>query len=278
VHLRTANLARVLDFYEHVIGLKVIERVESGAALSTTASAPALLVFSEDRNAVPRPRRATGLYHFAIRFPSRRDLAHAVRRLVAAEYPIEGASDHGVSEAIYLSDPDGNGVELYSDRPRSEWPMRDGQLQMVTQALDFDDLLGPVEGSVPANAPALTDIGHIHLHVADLAVAERFFHEFLGLAVMQRMAHSATFLSAGGYHHHIAVNVWVGKTPAPENAVGLVSYRLEIPDAEAAITIKERAQLFGHETRIRGDLFEVIDPNGNALELEFTVKSVAACV
>jgi catechol 2,3-dioxygenase len=142
---------------------------------------------------IPRP----GLYHFAIRFPTRRDLAQALLRVTAAEYPIDGASDHGMGESIHLTDADGNGVELYADRPRSEWPRRNGQLHLFTQALDFNSLLATAGGgSLPENAPEQTDAGHINLHVADLTEAEKFFHEFLAFDVIARIQESATFLGA----------------------------------------------------------------------------------
>ena len=136
VHLRTANLAGVLEFYQKVIGLRVIDRTELEASLSATGSTPAFLVLTEVRTANPRPHPATGLYHLAIRFPTRRDLAQAYLRAVAADYTVDAASEHGMGESIHLSDPDGNGVELYVDRPRAEWPMRNGRLHMFTRALD----------------------------------------------------------------------------------------------------------------------------------------------
>ena len=274
VHLRTSNLAGVLDFYQQVLGLGVLARGQSEASLSATGSPPAFLVFTEAPNASPRPPRATGLYHFAIRFPTRRDLAHAVRRVLTAEYPLDGASDHGMGESIHLTDPDGNGVELYFDRPRSEWPRRDGRLHMFTQALDLDGLVATAEGdALPAKVPAQTDIGHLNLHVADLTEAEKFFHDFLGLEVMARIEDSATFLAAGGYHHHVAVNTWAGKTAAPANAVGLISYRLAVLEAQALAALKERARSFGYESQTAGDLLQVRDPNGHWLELEVAPKT-----
>jgi catechol 2,3-dioxygenase len=268
VQLRTATLARSLEFYQRVIGLKSWQRGPSQASLSATEGGPSLLVIAEDPNAAPRPRRATGLYHFAIRYPVRGDLADALRRITAAEYPISGAADHGVAESIHLNDADGNGVELYCDRPRSRWPMRQGRLQNVTRPLDLASLLAAVGGGpIPAGTPMQTDIGHINLHVADLIEAEEFFHNFLGLEVMARVGDSATFLATGGYHHHVAVNTWAGKTPAPQNAVGLISYRLEVPDGQILAELLKRADLFGYEARMDGDILQVRDPNGCWLEL-----------
>src|SRR2546426_7017414 len=241
VHLRTARLEGALVFYTEVLGLRLLHRPGSHATLSATGAGPGLLVLTEDVNAPPRPPRSTGLYHFAIRYPGRQDLAHAYHRLVRSDYPVAGASDHGVSEAIYLSDPDGNGVELYADRPRAQWPRRNGQIAMVTRALDLDGLLaGAAHESATIEPPARIDIGHIHLHVADLAVAERFYSEYLGLAVTQRSYPGALFFAAGGYHHHIGANVWAGNGVLPANSVGLVSYRIEVPVAEILYCLSHR--------------------------------------
>lgn len=277
VHLRTARLEPALAFYTGVLGLKVLPGPGPRAIVSAAGESPGLIVLSEDRNAAPRPRRSTGLYHFAIRYPRREDLAQAYQRLVTSGYPIAGASDHGVSEAIYLSDADGNGVELYVDRPRAEWPWHNGQIAMVTRPLDLDNLLATIEHqSDPAAAAAKIDIGHIHLHVADLAVAERFYCEFLGLAVTQRSYPGALFFAAGGYHHHIGVNAWAGKAVPAANSVGLISYRLEVPVTEIQYCLKHRAPLLGYEADMeKGNprLLQIRDPNGNWLEVQSLATS-----
>src|SRR5690349_4370889 len=149
VHLRTRSIEGVLRFYSGVLGLKVSHGPASHAIVSALRRGPGLLVFSEDRNATPRPSHSTGLYHVALRYPKRSDLAHAYRRIVRAGYPVAGASDHGVSEALYLSDPDGNGVELYADRPRSQWRWQQGEVAMVRTPLDLDNLMA---SSRPATA------------------------------------------------------------------------------------------------------------------------------
>ncbi len=243
---------------------------------------PGLLVLSEDRNALPRVPQSIGLYHFALRYATRNDLAHAYRRVVKAGYPVAGASDHGVSEAIYLSDPDGNGVELYADRPRSQWRWQNGQVAMVTTPLDLENLLATIAAK-PSTTNQLphADLGHIHLHVKDLAAAERFYSEFLGLAVMQRSCPGALFFAAGGYHHHIGVNVWAGKTAPPANSVGMVSYRLEVPIAEILYCLSHRAPVLGYETQTKlqeeGNLIlQIRDLNGNWLEVQASQNAVLA--
>jgi catechol 2,3-dioxygenase len=272
VQLRTADLERALAFYLGVLGFKLVERNGAAASLSPTGRHPSLLTLNEDRAARPRPARTLGLYHSAIRYPTRRDLAHALQRLARHEYPIHGASDHIVSEAIYLSDPDHNGVELYVDRPRTQWVWRNGQVAMATEALDLDDLLSTVQGEQDlVEPPPQTDLGHIHLHVADLGEAERFYQGFLGLAVTQRSYPGALFFAANGYHHHVAANTWAGKASAPENSVGLLSYRLEVPSKEILSSLRSRAAVAGYEANTRWgnrrELLRVRDPNGNWLEI-----------
>ena len=282
VHLRTARLARQLDFYSGVLGLKASHEPGGQAILSAMPEEPGLLVLSEDRSALPRLPQSIGLYHFALRYTTRDDLAHAYRRVVKAGYPVAGASDHGVSEAIYLSDPDGNGVELYADRPRSLWRWQNGQVAMVTTPLDLENLLAATAAK-PATTAQLphADLGHIHLHVKELAAAERFFSEFLGLAVMQGSYPGALFFAAGGYHHHIGVNVWAGKTAPPANSVGLVSYRLEVPVAEILYCLSHRAPVLGYETQTKlqeegNPILQLRDPNGNWMEVQASRDAVLA--
>ena len=282
VHLRTSRLDRALDFYSGVLGLKASHEPGGQAILSAMPEKPDLLVLSEDGSALPRLPQSIGLYHFALRYATRDDLAHAYRRVVKAGYPVVGASDHGVSEAIYLSDPDGNGVELYTDRPRSQWHWQNGQVAMVTTPLDLENLLARIAAK-PVTTAQLphSDLGHIHLHVKDLAGAERFYSEFLGLAVMQRSYLGALFFAAGGYHHHIGVNVWAGKTAPPANSVGLVSYRLEVPVAEVLYCLSHRAPLLGYEAQTKlqeeGDpILQLRDPNGDWLEVQASKNAVLA--
>jgi len=281
VRLRTANLERLLVFYRSVLGFKAVESSGSTTSLSATGQPPALLVLSEEPDAAPRPLRATGLYHFALRYPSRAEFARAYARLDRLRYPVEGASDHVVSEAIYLSDPDNNGVELYADRPRAQWLWRNGQVAMTTEGLDLDGLLASVEvASELADPPAQLDVGHVHLHVADLAKAERFYRDFIGLSVTQRSIPGALFLAAGGYHHHVGVNTWAGSAPPPPKSVGLISYRLAVPVAEILYCLKHRAPLLGYEARTESlsdgsNLLQIRDPNGNWLEIQSPEKDPA---
>jgi catechol 2,3-dioxygenase len=275
VHLRTRDLERALSFYCDVLGLKIVKQKSLEASLSPTGLAPVIIVLSEDSHATARVPRAIGLYHFAIRYPSRRALAVALQRLTRCKYPIEGASDHIVSEAIYLSDPEGNGVELYVDRPRNQWIWRQGQVGMATNTLDIENLLATAGSSTKlAPPPPEADIGHIHLHVADLGEAERFYNDFLGLAITQRSYPGALFFSAGGYHHHVAVNTWAGQAKPPENSVGLISYQLVVPVRELLYCLGHRAPLAGYEVDSEAGsshqhLLRIRDPNGTWLEVVY---------
>lgn len=274
VHLRTAMLGRAHEFYAGVLGLTVSRESETHLAFSGKPDLTDLLVIHEEPNAPTRPARSIGLYHFALRYATRADLARAYQRLAKVGYPIDGASDHGVSEAIYLSDPDGNGVELYADRPRSQWHWHNDQVKMVTTPLDLDNLLAtlPTRSTMSFSTP-LPDFGHIHLHVADLSDAEKFYSQFLGLAVTQRSYAGALFFAAGGYHHHIAVNTWAGKTVPPTSSVGLVSYRLAVPVPEILYCLHHRAPLLGYESHMEAtdgsnSILQIRDPNGNWLEIQ----------
>ncbi len=277
VHLRTTNLKEALAFYTGVLGLKPLPGLVSQAILSSAPEGPALLVLSEGLDSQPRSSRSTGLYHFAIRYPTRQDLAHAYQRLAQSAYPLVGASDHGVSEAIYLCDPDGNGVELYADRPRAAWAWRHGEVAVRHQGLDLKELLEIGQGSTMLALPGQADLGHIHLHVADLRAAERFYSEFLGLAVTQRSYPGALFFAAGGYHHHLAVNVWAGRSALPVRRGGLLSYRLEVPVKEVLYCLRHRAPLLGYETRAvpqeeGNSILQIRDPNGTWLEVKASVS------
>jgi catechol 2,3-dioxygenase len=297
VYLKIANMPRALAFYRDVLGLSVQPepgRGENARVLALSAEpAPgpgenakvlalsagrdqSLIVLHEVPGARPKPPRSTGLYHFAILAPTRLDLAQVLRRLDETGYPLDGASDHGVSEALYLSDPDGNGIEIYRDRPREEWPRRSDELRMGVEALDLDDFLRDLKhGDVHwAGLPAGTTIGHVHLHVADLHEAEVFYRDGLGFALMQRMGASAIFVSAGGYHHHVGANIWagVGAPPPPTDAVGLEQFTILLPDrAELARTVDHLrqvdAQLEDVQTGGAAPAARTQDPSGNKIVL-----------
>jgi catechol 2,3-dioxygenase len=238
VHLRIGDLSRSVRFYEAHVGMVVHSRDDRGARLG--AGGPDLLVLTQCEQA-PRVRGTTGLYHFAILVPTRTDLARALRRLIETETVMQGAADHGVSEALYLADPDGNGIEIYRDRPRSEWPLVGGRLQMGADPLDFDGLLAG-DATSGAGLARETTIGHVHLHVSRLEDAHRFYVDVLGFELMQRYGPSALFVAAGGYHHHIGLNTWagVGAPPPPPGAIGLKHFDVVLPDEAAVADVRAR--------------------------------------
>ena len=209
VGLSVSDLARSLEYYEHGIGLK-LHKAEDGMAVLGTGGED-LLVLTEQAAAIPVQPSYTGLYHFALLLPSRLELARTIRHLMATNTPIGGASDHGVSEALYLSDPDGHGIEIYRDRPSLEWPIVDGELQMTVDPLAYDEIMAELEvdGSQAwEGLDSATAMGHIHLQVSAITEAESFYVNILGFNLIQRYGGSASFVSAGGYHHHLGLNTW----------------------------------------------------------------------
>jgi catechol 2,3-dioxygenase len=275
-HLQISNLPRSLAFYKDLVGFKEIERRGETAVLSATGSAPAHMLLTARANARPKPPRTTGLYHVAIRFPNRRELARVFRRLLEHEWPFQGFSDHGVSEALYLADPDGNGIELYTDRPREQWTWRNGAVAMFTEPLDVDNLLleAATDNSQSYEIHPQTDIGHVHLHVSDLKKAESFYQDVLGWEVTQRSYPGALFLSAGGYHHPVGLNIWAGHgaPPPPAEAVGLLAFSVRAPDQQTVKVLAGRLEsaglLFEDRTTSneRPALF-VHDQDGNGIEI-----------
>src|SRR5215218_2868046 len=236
VHLTVTDLARSVAFYEEVIGLRV-QRMDGGEA-----AVGDVLVLHEEPSA-RRAGRHAGLYHVALLFPTRAELARVAVRIAVTQTPIQGASDHGTHEAIYLGDPDGNGLELAWDRDRSVWPSYEEQLAGGVQPLDVHSLLAVVQSEQPtARAGDGVTVGHVHLHVGDTEAAKRFYRDGLGFEVQADLG-TAVFVSAGGYHHHVGFNVWRGRgvPPQPEGTVGFGHWTLVVPDDLVAV----RARLEG---------------------------------
>jgi catechol 2,3-dioxygenase len=266
--LQVGDLSQSLAFYCELLGFKVLDEDGAQASLGASEDAETLIVLQERAGAVAVPRgRRLGLFHFAILLPDRaslgRFLAHVTQRGIRP-----GASDHRVSEALYLHDPDGLGIEVYADRPPASWEQQDGQLVMATDPLDQDDLLRAGRTGNWQGMPPGTVMGHMHLHVGDLGRAADFYHEGLGLDKVVWSYPGALFMSAGGYHHHLGVNTWApGATSPGEDEARLLEWELVLPgedDVEAALAHLGRA---GHLAEQMKEGGVVKDPWGTQLRI-----------
>ena len=269
VRLQVANLDRSIAYYEGVLGLRVMQSTDRTATLGPLDRSRALLELTEKKRAHPVPRRGRlGLFHFAILLPTRADLGRFVSHL-AAIGAHAGSSDHLVSEALYLYDPDGLGIEVYADRPRSSWTYNGREIAMATIPLNLDDLVAAGADKPWAGMPNGTVIGHVHLHVGDLDAAARFYHEALGLDKVVWGYPGALFLSAGGYHHHLGTNTWAAGAPsATDDDARLVEWELVLPDTasvrDAAASVERSG---GAIERAPNGTVLARDPWGTAVRL-----------
>jgi catechol 2,3-dioxygenase len=266
VHLRVTDLDRSVAFYETSIGLQLIDRDGDVARLG--AGDGEILVLHEHPGA-RRAGRHAGLYHFALLHPTRQELARALRRLIATRTPIDGASDHGISWAIYLPDPDGNGIELAADQPRENWGNLRDPRTIGPRPLDVEGLLGTIpEDDVPAHADRDLRVGHLHLHVGDVDDALAFYRDLVGFEV-QTLFSGAAFVSAGGYHHHLGLNTWRGEgiPGPPDDVVGLEHWTVRI-DRDALAALRARLETAGVEVEADGEAFAAADPWGMRLRFE----------
>jgi catechol 2,3-dioxygenase len=261
IALAVSDLGRSTDYYRRRLGMALLEQEKGRAALG--AGGRRLLELAE-RPGAKRDPDAADLFHFALRVPSRPALARQLARVLATDTRLTGASDHSVSEALYLRDPDGHGIEIYRDRPRETW-YRNGRVHMGTTALDLDDLLkeAPASAADPDGLEAGTVIGHVHLETFDLERSKEFYVGRLGLAVTTQRP-GATFMSKGGYHHHVALNTWGGKTrPAEDHPgrIGMLWFEIELPNGSSVAALAEDLGT----AATTDQALVVSDPNGLAI-------------
>ncbi len=269
VTLKVADFKRSLAFYTQTIGLELLKREDNTATLG--AGARPALILEEVPGAQPQPSHTTGLYHAAILFPDRRSLARKIAQLIELRIA-PGYADHRVSEAFYLSDPDGNGLELYRDRPPSEWTWTGGQVRMASDPIDFEEFFSEVKdedvAAASAVVPASTRLGHIHLRVADIPEAEKFYHGVLGFDITARWQ-GALFVSAGGYHHHIGLNTWQsrGGKPPLEPSAGLGEFSISLPDQAELERLVNQLRAAGVAVAHEGNSALAADPFQNHIRL-----------
>ena len=266
VELTVSDLERSLDYYRRSIGLGVREQGNGRASLGGDSE---LLVLHEVPGAEPAPRN-TGLFHFALLVPERRGLAAWLAHAIREQVPMTGVSDHFVSEALYLRDPDGHGIEIYADRPRELW---EGQVaRMTTEPLDVENLLRELDDPEREpfdGLPGGTVMGHVHLQVADIPETLRFYRDVMGFDEMATLGSQATFLSAGGYHHHVGANTWAsaGAPPPPEGSASLRLASVVLPDSASRDEVVGRVAAIGQDPEEKPGGPVVRDPSGNRLLL-----------
>jgi catechol 2,3-dioxygenase len=268
VRLQVSDLDRSVEFYTKVLGLRLIDHVSNRATLGPQREGAALVELTERKGARTVPRRGLlGLFHFAILLPDRASLGRFLRHLAEIGLPA-GMSDHLVSEAIYLQDPDNLGIEVYADRPRHTWPREGRQLRMATEPLDATDLMAAGGEERWDGAPPGTVIGHVHLHVGDLEGAEAFYHRALGLDKVVWSYPAALFLSAGGYHHHLGTNTWARGAPsASDEDARLIEWELVLPSAADIRLAGASISGGGYTIRPEDEDAVAADPWGTMLRL-----------
>jgi catechol 2,3-dioxygenase len=267
VNIKVQDLDRSLTFYQEILGFQILEQTKKTAKL-TTDGKTSVLSIEQPENVVPQQGKTTGLYHFALLLPKRSDLAEIVHHFMEIGFRY-GSSDHLVSEALYLSDPDGNGIEIYIDREPSEWNWINGEVAMAVDPLNFKDLLSEGKQQSWKGLPAGTVMGHIHLHVSELKKTEEFYSKGLGFEVVNRYGNQALFISTGKYHHHIALNTWagVGAPTPPLNSVGLESFTIVLPDEAVRNNVIAQLKSIGASVTEENGSFVSYDPSGNRIYL-----------
>ncbi|MFL8936071.1 VOC family protein [Rossellomorea oryzaecorticis] len=268
VTINVQDLKRSLDFYQEVIGFSILSKFEDTVQLTADGETP-LLTIHQPENVIPKQPRTTGLYHFAILLPDRADLGSILNHFAQLNIPL-GSSDHLVSEALYLTDPDGNGIEVYWDKPHTIWTWNGGQVEMAVDPIDARAILAEGEGEPWTGLPSKTVMGHLHLHAADLDETAGFYTIGLGFEVVSALGNQALFLSTGRYHHHIGLNTWNGAgAPKPaENSVGLQLFNVHYPSQDERDEAATRLKTLGYQVETGQDgSLSTEDPSGNKMYL-----------
>ncbi|WNB92765.1 VOC family protein [Bacillus sp. NEB1478] len=267
VTLKVRDLDKLVRYYTETIGLKILTKSSEKAVLTADGFTP-LLILEGDTALEQRPVRSAGLYHLALLVPTRKDLANVLQHFIESETRMAGASNHLFSEALYLQDPENNGIEIYRDVNREDW-IRDeeGKLPAASEPLDVHGLLAEAESQTWNGLPEKTVMGHVHLNVVNIPEAEHFYVKVLGFEEQTRMAHHALFISAGGYHHHIAMNIWNGPNaiPAPKEATGLLNFEIVLPSADEVRKMKQTLQKNDISFTEQAEQISVTDPAGNGI-------------
>lgn len=268
VKLKVKNLEAMTDFYTKMIGLVLLNKTENTTFLGAQASSETIMILEELIDPIVK-NNTTGLYHTAFLLPSRKDLGNSLVLLLQNNIEIS-AADHGYSEAIYLTDPEGNGIEIYRDKPKTEWDIRaDGEIIGVTEELDGDAVVAVSDGQWLGLAPG-SRIGHVHLQVADLAVTEKFYEQ-LGFSLKSNFGGRAKFFAAGDYHHHIGTNTWNSRNAAliSENQLGLAWYTFQLPSKEALDALLDRLNEQAIAYVYENEQLTIQDPNGMQIKFEY---------
>jgi len=271
VKLKVSDIKRSIQFYEKVIGLKAIHTTVNTASMSANG-VDSLLMLEQTSKAYDGSRRGhTGLYHFALLVPSRKALGNILKHLIEMRIAI-GQADHLVSEALYLSDPDQNGIEIYRDRPRAEWEYdQRNYVKMATDPIDWEGILAEADKQPFQGLDEGTVMGHVHLHVADLNIAHQYYCELLGFSLESDWsANGALFVGAGRYHHHLGLNIWNGRgaTPLPAHATGLEYFTIHAVSEEELTAIVNRLQEAGYVVEHDGSGYFTKDPFGIGIQLQ----------
>lgn len=270
VEIRVLNLKKSIEFYTTVIGMKLISQNVNQADFGVQPN-EVLLSLIQLENGHPKEARTTGLYHVAYLLPTRKDLGLILKHFIDLKTPLQGASNHGISEAIYLADPDGNGIEIAADTPDTTWKWNNDKLDILSDngPMDVQAVLNEAKGFEFSGLPESTIVGHLHLHVSELIESKMFYRDILGLDIVIEIPNSALFMSYGKYHHHIAINLWNGKgiKQASDTTPGLIVANLTIPSIVQLNTIENKLNELNYPYIKKDQSLRVKDPSGNQFRL-----------